>query len=190
MILIGEEEEYMFEIETAQVLFSLLEMENETGIYIYGAGRIGILVGLILREKNIRPIAYIESEKIRRHIYGINVPVISFSEFPRKNNGIIIVAASMHNKEEILRIVNPENVLIVSDTFYFNESSYFDKLIDRIIEQNEIVLYRNIKNEKEIYDSYFNNEDDCSLSSHRMLSLLSGLEETSCNILIDAIKFS
>lgn len=149
-------------------------------IYIYGAGRVGLLIYYILQEESIIPDAFFVSKCINKEKDILGVPVIQYGNLELGNDIGIIVAALGKNQEEILSNFNIDTCVITKKMYDENYEKYKNDIEESILVSQKF-LYRG--SEKVIYNNYFNNID-----AGKLELLLDGLDDASCNIIKRCIE--
>lgn len=159
-------------------------------IFVYGAGRAGLLTFLFLQEHGIEIDGFIETHPTKNGIVTISKPIIGVDDF-KCNGKAIVLLAILNSTEDIARGITTSEELTVSciERKFFDEKiSLYSIKIDDIQRNEQIVSYRGRAIEELVYSQKFINEIYNSDYDMRVERLLSGLDINSKAILLKSLE--
>lgn len=165
----------------------LLErVENSKRIYIYGAGKVGLLTYYLLLNNSISIMAFIVTQRKDNNAKLLNKPVLEYSSVSFKDEDIIIIAAlGQYQNQMVTYSQKIKKRIIITDTFFDKYIGIYIKDIcnvqERIQEEKE-TIYRKSVSERKIYKDSFSN-----VKEKELFSLLKGLDKDSKEVLIRCI---
>lgn len=151
-------------------------------VFIYGTGEVGLLVYFLLKRNYITPHAFVVSRKVSDCIPALSMPVLEYDSLLFKEEDVVIIAAFGQAQKEIRDICSNDVCKkgIVKENFYRTYIRVFRSLIENILWEEKICLYRAGKEEKKTVGEYF---EDAKLNhsdfEKRWYALIKNLEPSS-----------
>lgn len=156
-------------------------------IFIYGAGKVGLLVYFLLKQNNIEPYSFVVSHKITGNIYESFIPVLEYQQNLFDEEDIVIIAASsqIQNEIKINCMKDCCNKIIVTEKFFNKYYKAFDNRIDKILFEEKTTMYISAKEERKTVGKFFLDEN---FVTNKFLILIRNLELFSRENVIKCIK--
>ena len=126
-------------------------------IFIYGAGRVGLLVYFLLKQNSIMPHAFVVSHKNTDSIYGIPIPILEYTPRMFDESDVLFVAVLGDTKEEIKAVCADDSCkkIDISEIFFDKYYEIFCDRIEQILSLEKALLYRSAKDERITIGNYF-----------------------------------
>lgn len=163
----------------------LYEQLNNNDIYIYGAGKAGTLIALLLKEVGVIPRAFFVTAKDESlcNWMGFHVEVFEAGKI-KANDKVVIAALGDNQKEIIKKCVSVEKKYVITEVLYKKYYPQYMEHIQRVFVEHKQTLYRRNNGEERLYKTAFNNvvENNADFKE-RFYKLTLGLDEDSKEIL-------
>lgn len=165
--------------------------ESADRIFIYGTGEAGLLVYLLLTRNHIAPYAFVVSRKVSDRIEALSMPVLEYDSALFREGDVVIIAALGQAQKEIRAGCSQDACKkgIVKEGFYRTYCGAFRSLLDGILWEEGLCLYRAWEEEKKTVGGYFR---DTSLNhsdfEKRWYALIKNLEPSSREAVLRCIQ--
>lgn len=170
---------------------SLLNLlTNTKRIYIYGAGKAGILTYLFLNDKGIDVQGFFESKPARKSIYSLGKTIFIWGDKVPEKDAVIILAITGNNGNEVENNINTAwKYIRISDEMFIKLYPHYQKRIEDILELETIVLYSGSGVEKNIYLNEFKDLfENRSILEKKTKELCKGMNDDDCIIIQNVLN--
>lgn len=160
-------------------------------IFIYGAGRAGLLLYFLLRQSNIFPYAFVVTHKAADKMCTVTIPVLEYRPQLFDENDIVIIAALGKAQEEIKEKCSGNccKKIVITEDFHKRYSEAFREEIEEVLIKEKMFLYRSGTEERKTIGKFFKDVDINSAEFvNKFMLLTKNLEPSSRDIIVKCIQ--